>query len=88
MLSAVEGWLHSVHSAHECSRFVSALSAQCFEISVFHRLLLSAQSTVCGVGARRLLRAHEIRAEPATTPAPPDSCVAHSCCILSGGALC
>ena len=58
MLSAVEGWLHSVHSAHECSRFVSALSAQCFEISVFHRLLLSAQSTVCGVAKDMLIEVY------------------------------
>ena len=49
MVSAVRGCLHSVHSAVECSRFMSALSAECFEIFVFHRPPLSAVCTVCGV---------------------------------------
>ena len=50
MVSALGGWLHSVHSAVECSRCMSALSAECFKISLFHHALESARSTVCGVG--------------------------------------
>ena len=36
---------------------LSALSAECFGISVFHRALESARCTVCGVGREARLRA-------------------------------
>ena len=36
-------------SAAQCSRHASALSAECSQIFMFHRLMQSAASTVCGV---------------------------------------
>ena len=42
--------VHSVHSAAGVLSNLSALSAKCFQICVFHCLSKSAHCTVCGVG--------------------------------------